>query len=172
MDEKGKFYKKIFCNECQNKTVHRKLKTLEILKETKNRSGLERKLVKKIKKVLKYEEAVFLRKIESKELEVDHKFPQIRWNKNEEENNADMREEIIKRKFILLSRSNNLLKSRYCEKCFKTGKRGSFPGINYWFRGSEDWNNNIDKYDQNGCEGCFWNNPYKWRSEINKLVNK
>lgn len=170
IDQKGNLFKKIFCGKCQNKTIHRKLKSLIISAETKTRSGLSQKLSKKIKKTLKFEEAVFLRKMLPKIIEIDHRFPQVRWNKNEEENKTDMSEEEIKNKFILLTRSNNLLKSRNCEKCFKTGKRGSFPGIYYWFNGNENWDEKIDKHDKRGCEGCFWNNPYKWRAEINKLV--
>lgn len=171
-DGKGKFYKNIYCEKCQNTTVHRKLKTIKISKDTKIRSGLTQQLVKNIKKTLKFEEAVFLRKLMPKELEVDHKFPQVRWNKNEAVNDNNMSEEKIKEKFILLSRSNNLLKSRYCEKCYKTGIRGSFPGIYYWFKGKKNWDKNINNQDEKGCVGCYWNNPYKWRDEINKLVNK
>ena len=81
-------------------------------------------------------------------------------------------EKEIKEKFILLTRSNNLLKSRYCEKCYRTGERGNFPGIYYWFKGGKLWDKNIDKYDRKGCIGCFWNDPYEWRNELNKVVNK
>jgi len=83
-----------------------------------------------------------------------------------------MSEEEIKEKFILLTRSNNLLKSRFCERCFKIGERGNFPGIYFWFKGNKKWDEKIDKYDKKGCEGCFWNNPDKWREEINKAVDK
>ena len=171
-DEQGNFYKTIFCEKCKNKTVHRKLKSLKLSEETKVRSGLSQKLAKKIKEVLEFEEALFLRKMPPRELEVDHKFPQVRWDKDEEENNTDMLERKIKEKFILLTRSNNLLKSRYCEKCFKTCKRGNFPGIYYWFKGGKNWDKKIDKHDKKGCEGCFWNNPYNWREELNKVVKK
>lgn len=171
-DEKGNFYKTIFCEKCRNKTVHRKLKSLIILEETKTRSGLPQKLAKKIKKVLKYEEALFLRKMMPRELEIDHKFPQVRWNKNEDENKSDMPEKEIKDKFILLTRNNNLLKSRHCEKCYKTGKRGNFPGIFFWFKGIEKWDKKIDKHDKKGCDGCFWFNPYKWREELDKIIKK
>lgn len=171
-DEKGNFYKNIFCEKCNNKTVHRRLITLDISEDTKIRSGLPQNLAKRIKTFLKFEEALFLRKMMPKELEVDHKFPQVRWNKNEDINDMKMSDEEIKDKFILLSRSNNLLKSRYCERCYKTGERGVFPGIYYWFKGSRMWDKKFDKHDKRGCEGCFWNNPYKWRENLNKLVNK
>ncbi len=81
-----------------------------------------------------------------------------------------MSEDEIKDKFILLTRSNNLLKSRHCENCRKTGERGCFPGIYYWFEGDEKWDKGIDKHDKKGCEGCFWNNPYKWRVELNIVI--
>ena len=171
-DEKGKYYKTIYCEKCKNKTVHRKLKSLDLLENTNIRSALPQKLTKRIKEVLNCEEAIFLRKMIPNELEVDHKFPQVRWNKDEDENKADMPEREIKEKFILLTRSNNLLKSRYCEKCFKTGERGIFPGIYFWFKGTKDWDKEIDKHDEKGCEGCFWNNPYEWRDELNKVVKK
>ena len=170
-DEKGNFYKRIYCPNCGQVTVHRKLKSLKISDETKIRSGIPTKLAKKIKEVLNYEEAVFLRKMSPSELEIDHKFPQIRWRSDEEENKVTMSEEEIKNKFILLTRSNNLLKSRFCERCVKTGKRGYFPGIYFWYEGDEDYRGE-DKYDEKGCVGCFWYDPYKWREELNKLVNK
>jgi len=69
----------------------------------------------------------------------------------------------------LLTRSNSLLKSRYCEKCFKNNKRGSFPGISFWYDGNEDWKG--DLHDEKGCMGCFWYDPYEWRKKLNEIVN-
>jgi len=170
-DEKGNWYKNIYCPTCGIKTVHRKLKSLEILNETKSRSGVSSYLARKVKQIYDNKDAVFLREFSPRELEVDHKFPQIRWRGDEEENKLNMSEDEIRKKFILLTRSNNLLKSRYCEKCVTTGKRGYFPGIYFWYEGDENWNGR-DKYDELGCIGCFWYDPYKWREELNKLVNK
>lgn len=168
----NRWEKRIFCEKCNNKTVHRKLKSLKISTNTKIRSGLPQKLAKKVKEVLKFKEAIFLRKMPPALLEVDHKFPQVRWGGNEEANNPNMSEDKIKEKFIILTRSNNLLKSRQCEQCFKTEKRGCFPGIKYWHKGKEEWDKNINKHDEKGCEGCFWYDPDKWRDELNKIVNK
>lgn len=170
-DEKGNWYKNIDCLTCGFKTVHRKLKSLEILDETKSRSGISQYLARKIKMLFKNEEAFLLREISPNQLEVDHKFPQIRWGNNERENKSTMLEDEIRQRFILLNRSNNLLKSRYCEKCVKTGNRGVFPGIYFWHQGGENWQGK-DEYDEKGCEGCFWYDPYKWRVELNKIVNK
>lgn len=171
-DEKGNYYKIIYCDNCSEKTYHRKLKSLKILEDTKSRSGISSALSKKVKQIYDNLEAVYLRKISPNQLEVDHRFPQIRWNKNEDSNCVKMTEEEILKRFILLTRSHNLLKSRYCERCYKTGERGVFPGIYYWFKGGRMWDKKIDKHDKRGCEGCFWNNPYKWRDELNGLVNK
>ncbi len=170
-DKKGLWYKTQKCPTCKYNTVHRKLKSLEILDETKSRSGISQYLARKIKMLLKNEEAFLLREISPNQLEVDHKFPQIRWRNNERENKSTMLEDEIRQRFILLNRSNNLLKSRYCEKCVKTGKRGVFPGIYFWHQGGENWQGK-DEYDEKGCEGCFWYDPYKWRVELNKIVNK
>ena len=169
-DEKGNFYKKIYCETCQNKTVHRKLESLEILQDTKSRSGIPQKLAKRVKEVYNNQEAMLLREMPPRELEVDHKFPQVRWCKDEPENKIDMSEVEIKEKFILLTRGNNLLKSRYCERCVKTGKRGHFPGIYFWYKGNEN-RQGKNACDENGCIGCFWYDPYKWRKELNEIVN-
>ena len=40
VDDSGKYDARIFCEKCGNKTVHRKIKSLDILSETKSRSGL------------------------------------------------------------------------------------------------------------------------------------
>jgi hypothetical protein len=169
-DENGKWDGRFFCKKCGRVTVHRKLKSVELLDETKSRSGISPSLAKKVKEIYNDEEAVFLRKISPNQLEVDHKFPQVRWGKNEDKNGVSMTENEIKSKFILLSRSNNLLKSRHCEKCFKTGERGSFPGIYFWYNGTKEWDKKIDKHNEDGCVGCFWHDPYKWRKKLNDAI--
>ncbi|MDR3244275.1 MAG: hypothetical protein LBT79_05950 [Elusimicrobiota bacterium] len=169
--ENGGFYRKMFCKKCKKNTTHRKLKSLEIAQETIRRTTISNKLSLKIKEIYQNTEALLLRKMTIKELEIDHKFPQIRWKQDEENNKDNMSETEIKNKFILLTRANNLLKSRYCEKCYKIGKRGIFPGIYFWYEGSENWNLS-DKNDKKGCIGCFWFDPFQWRAELNKLLSK
>jgi len=171
-DEGGKCDARIECKKCGKKTVHRKLKTLELSEHTKIRSGIGQKLAKRVKDVYGCKESVLLRKLFCRELEIDHKFPFERWRSDEDKNNPDMSESEIRNKFIVLNRSNNQLKREICKKCYKTGKRGSFPGIYYWYKGGEYWDKKMDKYDERGCEGCFWYDPYEWREKINKLVKK
>jgi hypothetical protein len=171
-DEKGNFFKRQFCDNCGKTTIHRKLSSLEVIENTKVRSGIPAKLARRIKAVYKNEEAVLLRQLSPNQLEIDHRFPQIRWSSDENENPPHMSETEIRRKFILLNRSNNLLKSRYCERCVETGKRGHFAGIKYWYQGNEEWDTNISPDNELGCEGCFWYNPYQWRQALNNLINK
>lgn len=169
-DEKGNWYKKLYCENCKEKTIHRKLKSVEILEVNKARSGIPSKIAKRVKQLYDNEEAVLLRKLSDNELEVDHRFPQIRWGENEADNSL-LSDEQLKEKFMLLNRSHNLLKSRYCERCFAEKIRGSFPGIKYWYEGNEQWQGAND-CDPSGCVGCFWYDPYEWRKKLNELIKK
>lgn len=159
---------RIHCGTCGKKTVHRKLSTLEINEITSARAVISTKTANRIKQLLNFTEAVWLRKLSSRELQVDHKFPQIRWNKAEEANDENASDEYLISKFILLTESNNQLKSRNCERCLQTNRRGNFPGIYFWYEGDEQWR--TDPHDEKGCIGCFWYDPYKWREELNKIV--
>ena len=171
-DEKGNYYKSLLCPDCGKKTIHRRLLSLTILEDTTTRASIPQKLAQRIKKVYSCQEAVLLRNLPSRQLEIDHRFPQIRWGQDEEPHSIDMPDIHIKAKFILLNRSHNLLKSRYCERCVQTGRRGEFPGIEYWYEGSDRWSSSINPNDESGCEGCFWYDPYKWREELNNLIKQ
>ncbi len=155
------------CETCGRTTVHRQLATLELNLITSARSGVSTKLSARIKKLFRNEEAFWLRELPGNLLEVDHKFPQIRWNTDEESSENASDDELIA-KFLLFTRSNNLLKSRNCERCTDTNVRGNFPGIYFWYEGDKHWQ--AEAHDENGCVGCFWYDPYKWREELNKLV--
>ncbi len=170
-DEKGNWFKSQVCQKCNNRTIYRKLKSLEILDDTKSRAGISQYLARRVKNLFKNEEALFLRELSPNLLEVDHKFPQIRWGGDEQENSPTMPDSEIREKFILLNRSNNLLKSRFCENCVKTGERGHFPGIYFWHQGNENWQCE-NPHDEKGCIGCFWYDPYAWREALNQIVNK
>jgi hypothetical protein len=62
---------------------------------------------------------------------------------------------------MLLTRENNLLKSRNCEKCKKTGKRQSLLWIKYFYKWGEKYE------DKTWCEGCGWYDPEKWKKWLN-----
>jgi len=160
--------KRIRCETCKKVTVHRKLLTLERLEQTSIRAKISKNLETRIKKLYDNEEAFLLRKdTPIRFLQVDHKFAQIRWNKDEE-SSENATDEELKERFVLLTESANQLKSRNCERCVRTNKRGNFPGIYFWYEGDENWR--TDPHDEKSCIGCFWYDPYKWREELNKIT--
>jgi hypothetical protein len=65
---------------------------------------------------------------------------------------------------MLLVREHNLLKSRYCEKCKRTGKRQAFLWINYFYEWEESYE------EKNWCNWCGWFSPEKWREKLNKKL--
>ena len=116
-------------------------------------------------------QVIILCKMLPNQLEVDHRFPQVRWSKDESYN-PDMSETELHAKFQLLTRQHNLWKSRYCENCAKTGERGTFIGINFFAEGDPQWDPKYSSDDERGCYGCFWYDPDKWRQALNKLITQ
>lgn len=164
-DENGNWFKKILCPRCGNKTIHRKLKSTEILTENlKVRTNIPPQIAKRAKELYGCVDEYTLRTEPANQLEIDHRIPQVRCTTNEEDN-TNLSDAQILEKFMLLTRSNNLLKSRSCEECKATGKRAKgYKVIEFWYCGDENYSDAI------GCEGCFWYNPTKWREELNKKI--
>jgi hypothetical protein len=105
------------------------------------------------------------------QLEVDHRFPQVRWSRDESYD-PSMAEEEIHSKFQLLTRQNNLWKSRYCEHCVQTRERGTFIGINFFYEGCPNWSPEFSSDDERGCYGCFWYDPRKWKDALNAFIQR
>lgn len=113
------------------------------------------------------------------QITVDHKLPQLRWSPAEQLTQTDynnMTDNDIRAKFQLLKKSNgsvshNLLKSRACESCYRTGNRGTPFGIQFFYDGHEKWQP-ADKQDPSGCFGCGWYDFDVWRKELNKTLRK
>ncbi|MBT9163320.1 MAG: hypothetical protein DDT24_00226 [Chloroflexi bacterium] len=122
-----------YCDKCQDKTAHRRLISIAPVESSFIRLQLPSKLRQRVLKHYDNTEAIILRKMISHQLEVDHRFPQVRWSKDEVYD-INMTEEELHQKFQLLTRQHNLWKSRYCEHCEKTGERGTFIGINYFHK--------------------------------------
>jgi len=160
-----------YCKQCKDKTVHRKLVSLKPVKASFVRLQIPSKLREQTLKHYKNIEAISLREMLPNQLEVDHRFPQVRWSKDEA-SCINISEEQLHNKFQLLTRQNNLWKSRYCEHCVKTGERGTFIGIDFFAEGGYKWDTKFSKEDERGCYGCFWYNPDKWREALNKLINQ
>lgn len=166
-DESGNYYKWIFCESCAKKTIHRKLKSTELsIVDIKARKNIPDSVKRRAKALYGCVDEYTLREEAPNILELDHRIPQVRW-KSSEDDNRDLTDEAIKNKFMLLTRKNNLLKSRCCEECKKTGDRANgYRDIEFWYVGNK-------KYDEKiGCEGCFWYNPSKWREELNKVIKE
>lgn len=156
-----------YCSACKDKTVHRRLVSTEPIKPSYARLQLPPRLRERILTHYKNIEAITMRQMLPSQLEVDHRFPQVRWVKDEIYD-PNMPEEEIRKKFQLFTREHNLWKSRYCERCFKTNERGTFIGINYFYQGNEYWDKNIGSDNEKGCIGCFWYDPDEWRKNLNK----
>lgn len=116
------------------------------------------------------------------QLTIDHKLPMIRWTNATEAVQTrynQMSDEEIKESFQLLKKSNgsvshNLLKSRACERCFRSGNRGTPFGIKFFYSGGSKWEPS-DKRDPLGCVGCGWFDFDKWRDCLNdrlKVITK
>lgn len=160
------YEKRMFCDVCQRKTPFRKLISL-----TKEETSIERtktlnpKLKERIIKLYKNQDAILGYEPSWRTIEVDHRIPQVRWTKKEEDYNQNMTDKEITDKFMLLVREHNLLKSRNCERCKKTNKRQPFLDINFFYEWDENYNEDI------WCRGCWWYNPQKWKDELQKKIS-
>ncbi len=159
--------KTMYCNICKERTVHRQLLSIEPEMPSYVRLQIPAQLRKRILRFYKNTEAITLRKMVPNQLEVDHRFPQVRWS-CDEHYDTNMSEEVLQRKFQLLTRQHNLWKSRYCERCKETGERGTFIGIDYFYKGGEVWDEEYQDDDERGCIGCFWYDPETWRNSLNE----
>lgn len=100
-----------------------------------------------------------------------------RWGASEPRNPDDMTLAEIQRKFQLLKKddagNHNLLKSRACERCIATRKRGSPFGIKFYYAGTEDWPFDCPEFGpeaEQGCFGCGWYDFASWREALNRYI--
>lgn len=163
--------KTVYCEICKENTVHRRLVSTGPSGLSIIRSRIPRALINRVKALYKNVEAVTQREYPPSQLEVDHRFPQVRWSKPEDAHNKNITDGEIIARFQLLTRSHNLWKSRYCEACVKTGNRGTFIGINYFYAGTAIWPDDVPFDDERGCHGCFWYDPETWRQSLNELIS-
>ena len=138
-------------------------------------SPMSDNLIRRILTYYKYIDAIEQRKRLPHELVIDHRFPMERYGDVEEHNPDDMSDEEIQDKFQLLKKddsgNHNLLKSRACESCIKTGVRGCLMGIKYFYEGTEKWPEDCPETGEEakeGCKGCAWYDVNKWRESLNQ----
>jgi hypothetical protein len=160
-----------YCDVCGRKTNWDSW-TGEI-KSANSAANIPKSLVQRILEVYSYTDVIEQRKRAAHELVIDHRFPMERWGDNEPPHLISMSDIEIKKKFQLLKKdtsgNHNLLKSRSCERCINTGKRGTPFGIRFWYQGDEDWPS-IHKRGaeaEDGCIGCGWYDFEAWRNALN-----
>lgn len=158
--------KRMRCKKCGRITPHRRLELLERKKEEIKRISLSPKLRKKIIDYYQNRDAILGYSPTGRSIEVDHRIPEIRWDKSEKKIPDNLTDDEIRKRFMLLVREHNLLKSRNCEKCKKTGIRQYLLGIRFFYIGDKKYNNKLN------CVGCGWYNPEKWKEELNKFIEK
>lgn len=138
--------------------------------------SMSRRLAKRIIDLLGSRDIVEGTERPANQLTIDHKVPMIRWKPEtaREQNDSDMSDDEIRATFQLLKSSNgsvshNLLKSRACESCFKTGRRGTPFGIAFFYKGGPRWKPK-SKRNPKGCIGCGWYDFDEWRKALNRRL--
>lgn len=105
----------------------------------------------------------------------DHKFPEVRWVSGMEESNECLSETAMRIKFQLVPERVNQAKREVCRKCFQSGLRGKFNGIDFFYHGDERWPVGVPKTGvaaKVGCYGCFWFDMAAWRDALNKMIRE
>jgi len=169
--------KKEHCLTCSKKTIWDRW--TGDLKSANAAASIPTALVNRILNVYQLTDAIENRKRAKHELVIDHRFPMERWGQSETSHDVKMSESDIKKKFQLLKKddsgNHNLLKSRSCENCIKTGKRATPLGIRFWYFGDENWNPEIPSSGveaEQGCVGCGWYNFEQWRDALNQKLDE
>ena len=147
-------------------------------KESNAAAGISAALQTRILRYYNNIDVIEQRQRANHELVVDHRFPMERWGVIEPRNPDNMTVEEIKRKFQLLKKddagNHNLLKSRSCERCIATRKRGYPLGIKFYYVGDEDWPSNCPQFGEGaeqGCVGCGWYDFEAWRNALNQFIS-
>ncbi len=166
-----------FCIVCSKKCTFDKWTGEK--KEANAATNIPKSLLLQILSHYKHTDVIEQRKRQSHELIVDHRFPMERWGKAEDAHPSKLSAVEIEAKFQLLKKdasgNHNLLKSRACEMCIKTGKRGTPLGIKFFYHGDENWHYSVPHRGPKaeiGCVGCGWYNFSRWREALNLFLNK
>ena len=165
------------CAVCKRKTVWDRW--TGTLREANASAGIPNKLLVRIFEHYKFRDEIEQRVRPIHELIVDHRVPMERWGTTEGKLSAEMTSDEIEKKFQVLKKSSsgnhNLLKSRACEACIRTGKRGTPLGIRFFYKGSGRWPQKIPQRgadSEKGCVGCGWYDFSKWRQALNKQLTR
>jgi hypothetical protein len=135
-----------------------------------------RELQRRILRHYDYDAVEQRRRVEQK-LTVDHRLPRKRWGRFRPPSDPEMPVKEIEEHFQLLKKdssgNHNLLESRACEHCYRTGKRGAPMGIMFWYKGGPRWPKGVPKKGKGairGCQGCGWYKVERWRRALNATL--
>jgi len=166
-----------YCDICMKKTSWDRW-TGEYIKANPAQD-IPKKLQMRVRDYYNNEDAIEQRKRKDNQLVVDHRFPKIRRGGIEIVDSTDMSSEDIKEMYQLLKKddsgNHNKLKAEACIKCFNTGKRGKPLGINFYYRGNENWSNEFPPVGEGakaGCIGCGWYDFNEWRNSLNAALSR
>jgi hypothetical protein len=164
--------KKAHCKHCGKKTDHIRWTGKE--KPANAPAAMPCELIEQVLKYYLYTDVIELRERPRHQLVIDHRFPMIRWGGPESPLPKTMPETEIETKFQLLKKddggNHNSLKTRACQKCFETNKRGTPFGLRFFYEGDEDWDSAIPPIGpdaEQGCKGCGWYDFNRWRIALN-----
>ena len=110
-----------------------------------------------------------------KHLLPDHKFPEIRWDRDtRRESLEDISSAQIDNDFQLITNQRNQQKREVCRRCFDTGLRGNLFGLNFFYEGDANWAADIPrsgKAAEGGCVGCGWYDLNLWRAHLQAKID-
>lgn len=111
-----------------------------------------------------------------KHLLPDHKFPEIRWDRDTRRDSLEhLTEREILADFQLITNQRNQQKREVCRRCVDTGDRGSPFGLEYYYSGGKRWPENVPttgKDAEAGCKGCGWYDLHRWRVSLQEKVGR
>ena len=165
----------LLCTKCDKTTRHDKWNGQ--FKTSVAPKSMPKEFQKRVLRILDSKDIVENTERTASHITIDHKLPMIRWDEQINQEQTDyknMTDEDIRDNFQLLKKSNgsvshNLLKSRSCEKCWKTGMRGTPFGIRFSYEGNARWSP-VEKRDPKGCIGCGWYDFDLWRKRLNERI--
>ncbi|MFC3172699.1 hypothetical protein ACFOD9_00390 [Novosphingobium bradum] len=111
-----------------------------------------------------------------KHLLPDHKFPEIRWDRDTKRDSLDhLSDAEIRADFQLITNQRNQQKREVCRQCLATNERGTPFGITYYYEGTKAWPTDVPrtgKDAERGCIGCGWYDLGKWRSSLQAKADR
>ncbi|QHS16026.1 hypothetical protein [Halopenitus persicus] len=158
-------YARRYCETCGEETTHRRLKYAFPSAKPITRQEMPESFKKRVRELYDGRDAFDL-STPGGTPEVDHRRPRIRWDEPEDFDYESMSDAAIREHFQILSGQHNLLKSRQCEQCVETGERPPFFGVEFYYEGGPEYEDDV------GCEGCGWYNPHRWRDALTDVIER